>query len=82
MRDHVIVVPIFSSGRPGPTRVALPAGVGGLDHDSVLFCDELTTLDHRFMSDQPVGPPVPGRVMKEVVSAVRRALGDVVPETE
>jgi mRNA-degrading endonuclease toxin of MazEF toxin-antitoxin module len=80
LRDHVIVVPIFSTGRPGPTRVVLAAGTGGVDHDSVLFCDELTTLDHRFMSDRPAGPPVPGRVMKDVVYAVRRALGDVVPE--
>jgi len=82
LRDHVIVVPAFSTGRPGPTRVVLPAGVGGLDHHSVLFCDEVTTLHHGFLSERPAGPPVPGRVLKEVVRAIRRALGDVVPEPE
>jgi mRNA-degrading endonuclease toxin of MazEF toxin-antitoxin module len=80
LRDHVIVVPLFSAGRPGPTRVALPAPLGGLDHDSVLFCDEVTTLHHEFMSERPLGAPVPGRILRDVVKAVRRALGDVVPE--
>jgi mRNA-degrading endonuclease toxin of MazEF toxin-antitoxin module len=82
LREHAIVVPIFSSGRSGPTRVALPGGMGGLDHDSLLFCDEITTLHYRFMGQGPLGPRVPGRVMRDVVSAVRRALGDVVPEPE
>lgn len=82
LRDHVIVVPVFSSGRPGPTRVALAAGQGGLEHDSMLFCDEVTTLHHRFMGERPLGRPVPGRVMKDVVRAVRRAVGDVVPEPD
>lgn len=82
VRDHSILVPIFSSGRSGPTRVALPAGIGGIDHDSVLFCDEITTLHHQLMGDRPLGPPVPGRVLKEVMKAIRRALGEVVPEPD
>ena len=82
LRDHLIVVPIFSSGRPGPTRVALPAGAGGLDHEGTLFCDEVTTLHRRFMGGRPLGPPVSGPVLKAVVAGVRRALGDVVPEPE
>jgi mRNA-degrading endonuclease toxin of MazEF toxin-antitoxin module len=82
LRDHVIVVPILSSGRVGPTRVALPAGSGGLDHDGVLFCDEITTLRHDFLGKGPLGTPVPGRVLKDVVKAIRRALGDVVPEPD
>jgi mRNA-degrading endonuclease toxin of MazEF toxin-antitoxin module len=82
VRDHAILIPIFSSGRTGPTRVALPAGVGGIDHDSMLFCDEITTLHHRFLGERPLGPPVPGRILKEVVKAVRRAVGEVVSEPE
>jgi len=82
LRDHVIVVPIFSSGRLGPTRVALSAGTGGLDHDGVVFCDEVTTLHHRFMGARPLGPRVPGRILKEVVKAIRRAVGDLVAETD
>lgn len=77
-----MVVPIFSSGRLGPTRVALSAGTGGLDHDSVAFCDEITTLHHRFMIERPLAAPVPGSLLKDVVKAIRRAVGDVVAETD
>jgi mRNA-degrading endonuclease toxin of MazEF toxin-antitoxin module len=82
LRDHVIVVPLFSSGRLGPTRVALPAGTGDLDHDSVAFCDEITTLHHRFMGERPLGSRVSGRILADVVRAVRRAVGDVVAEPD
>jgi len=82
LRDHVIVVPIFSSGRLGPTRVALPAGTGGLDHDSVVFCDEVTTLHHAFLGNRPPGSRVPARILKDVVKAIRRAVGDVVTEPD
>lgn len=76
-----MVVPIFTSGRLGPTRVALSAGMGGLDHDSVVFCDEITTLHHRFMGERPLGPRLPGRVLEHVVYAIRRAVGELVAET-
>jgi len=82
LRDHVIVVPIFSSGRLGPTRVALSAGTGGLDHDSVVFCDEITTLHHSFMGVRPLGARVPGGILKDVVKAIRRAVGDLVAEPD
>lgn len=82
-RDHVIVAPIFTWGRPSPVRVPLAAGMGGLDHDSMVFCDELATVDLDFLaSKHPLGKSVPNRVMVDVVKAVRRALGDVVPEVE
>jgi mRNA-degrading endonuclease toxin of MazEF toxin-antitoxin module len=45
MRDDVIVVPVFSGGQLGPTRVAVPALVGGLRLDSVISCEEITTID-------------------------------------
>ena len=79
-RDDVVVIPIFSRGRLGPTRVALAAGVGGIKHDSVLFCEEITTLDLDFLADGPLGEPVPDGVLERVLRAVRRGLGEVVPE--
>ncbi len=79
-RDDVIVVPVFSRGRQGPTRVLLPAGAGGIRHESVLFCEEITTLADRFVGRGPLGPPVPETVLEQVIRAVRRALGEVVPE--
>jgi len=82
-RDHIIVAPIFSWGRPSPVRVALAAGVGGLDHDSMVFCDELATVDLDVLAGKdPLGESVPNWIMVAVVKAVRRAVGDVVPDEE
>jgi mRNA-degrading endonuclease toxin of MazEF toxin-antitoxin module len=78
--DDAIVVPVFSAGALGPTRVLLTAGVGGLEHDSVLFCEEITTLDHDFFEHGPHGPLVDAEVLERVLRGVRRALGEVVPE--
>lgn len=80
LRDDVIVIPVFSRGRLGPSRVFLPEGAGGIRHDSVLFCEEITTIDREFLVDGPLGDPVPDDVLDEVLRAVRRALGEVVPE--
>jgi mRNA-degrading endonuclease toxin of MazEF toxin-antitoxin module len=78
LRDDVIVVPIFSGGRLGPTRVRLPAGAGGIQHDSVLFCEEITAIAVQFLDGGPMGRRVPDRLMREVISAILRALGEVV----
>ncbi len=78
--DDVIVVPIFSVGAEGPTHVSLARGAGGIKKDSVLFCEELTTLDVDFLVRGPWGPPVDAAVLRLVVRAVRRAVGEVVPE--
>ena len=82
LTDDLIVVPIFTEGRLGPTRLPLPAGTGGIPHDSVLFCEELTTIHRDFLADGPLAAPVPAHVLRRVILAVRRALGEIVPETE
>jgi mRNA interferase MazF len=79
--DDYLVIPVFSDGNLGPTRVLLPAGQGGIDHDSILFCDEIMCLDRDFISldDGPLGGFVDGDILEAAVVAVRRAIGDVVP---
>ncbi len=78
--DDLMVVPIFAQGAEGPTHVRLARGVGGIKKDSVLFCEELTTLDRDFLGRGPWGPPVEPDMLAAVVRAVRRALGETVPE--
>lgn len=77
LADHVIVVPIFSRGEPGPTRVPIRRGTGGLSHDSVIFCEEITTLDDGFMAEGPLGQQVPESLLRQVVRAIRIAVGDL-----
>jgi mRNA-degrading endonuclease toxin of MazEF toxin-antitoxin module len=78
--DDLIVVPAFSHGRVGPTHVFLPAGAGGIPHGSVLFCEEITTIAERFLGDGPLGRRVPEPILQRVGRAVRRALGEALPE--
>ena len=80
MTDDLIVVPLFSRGGPGPTRVPLPAGAGGLDHESVVFCEEVSTIDRDFLRRGPLGQRLEAPAMDAVVRGIRRALGEVVPE--
>jgi mRNA-degrading endonuclease toxin of MazEF toxin-antitoxin module len=80
VRGERIVVPIFSNGRSGPTRVMLAAGTGGLSQDSVVFCDEASTIALEFLDGGPLGPSVGDAVLEEVVRGIRRAIGEVVIE--
>lgn len=76
--DDVTLIPIFSRGRPGPTHVSIPKGRWGLEHDSVLFCEEITTLHFDFLAEGPLGTLVPDGILHRAVRAVRIGLGDVV----
>ena len=80
LRDDLIVVPIFSAGRLGPTRVPVPVRAAGLSRPGVLFCEEITTIDRDFLYRGPLGPRLSPRILQAVVRAARRALGDVIPE--
>jgi mRNA interferase MazF len=80
MTDDVMVIPLFSRGRLGPTRVAIPGGAGGLTRASVAFCEEITTVDRDFLGRRPLGKRIEPPLMAAVVRAVRRAIGEVVAE--
>jgi mRNA-degrading endonuclease toxin of MazEF toxin-antitoxin module len=78
--DDLTVIPIFSEGAPGPTRVALAAGNGGIRRDSVLFCEEITTIDRQYLARGPWDGLVDEDALAACIRAVRRALGEVLPE--
>jgi mRNA interferase MazF len=80
MTDDVIVIPLFSRGRLGPTRVAIPGGAGGVTRASVAFCEEITTVDRDFLARGPMGRRIEPALMAAVVRAVRRAIGEVLVE--
>lgn len=75
-RGHVMVVPIFLAGKLGPARLAVPAAGTGWRYDSVLFCEELTTVDNDFLAGDGPRGRISDELLDSVVIAVRRALGD------
>jgi len=75
--DDVVIVPIFTRGAIGPTHLRISGGTGGLPHDSVIFCEEITTLDLDFLDEGPLGERVPESLLRRVIRAVRIAIGDV-----
>ena len=74
LTDDLIVIPIFSVGSLGPTRVAIASGEGGLTRDSALFCEEVCTIDRDFLASGPLGPIVSANLLDEVVAAIRNAI--------
>lgn len=79
LAGDVLVVPLSTRLRPLPTHVLLPAGVGGQAQDSIAECEQITCLDKQFLAHGPLGHPVPETLLNEVIRAIRRAVGEVLP---
>ena len=79
LAGDVLVVPLSMHLRALPTHVQLPAGIGGLRLDSMAKCEQVTCLDKQFLVHGPLGQPIPEPVLIEVVQAIRRAIGEVLP---
>jgi mRNA interferase MazF len=77
LAGDVIVVPLSTSTRALPTHVRLSAGIGGLIHDSMAKCEQVTTLDKRFFVGGPFGRRIPEASVSQVVRAIRRAIGEI-----
>jgi mRNA interferase MazF len=73
--NDVLVIPCSTTLREAPTHVRLMRGEGGVPRDSVLKCEQITTLKKHEVDPVPLGMPIrPGR-MREVERAVLRAIG-------
>jgi hypothetical protein len=48
--------------------------MGGIPRDSILFCEELTTIDRDFLGDGPLGRRLPEDFLDLVVLAVHDAI--------
>jgi len=79
LAGDVLVVPFTTNLRPLPTRVLLPAGAGGLRQDSMAKCEQIATLDKRYLVRGPFAGRVSDPLLDQVVRAVRRAIGEVLP---
>ncbi len=73
-----MVVPTTSiNTMPHPeVHILLPEGEGGLHKKSIAKCDQLTTLNKRFLVQGPLVPPIHLSYCWKIIRAARRALGD------
>jgi len=75
LANDVLVVPASTTLRPAPTHVRLKKGAGGLPRDSVLKCEQITTLPNHLLSEAAIGGPLSGALLEEVERGILRAIG-------
>jgi mRNA interferase MazF len=75
LANDVLVVPASTTLRPAPTHVRLKKGIGGVLSDSVLKCEQITTLPKQLLSEAALGGPLSGALLEEVERGVLRAIG-------
>ena len=75
VRPHTIIAPFTTRIRRGllPSHVFIPAGMGGLNRDSVLLCEQIRVVDNRRII-QLLGH-LDDSHMEEVAAALRTILG-------
>lgn len=79
LAHDVVVVPLSTTLRPGPTHVALPAGEGGLDYPSMAKCEQITTLHKSCLLRGPFAGMINLDKMEEIERAIQRAIGILIP---
>jgi len=77
--SDIIVVPCSTRLRPAPTHVMLRIGQGGLSENSVLKCEQITTLAKADVHGPALGKPIPTTILRAVERAVLRTIGVPVP---
>jgi mRNA interferase MazF len=73
--NSVLAVPITTNLRPSPTHVALPAKQGGLIHDSMARCENVSYLHKSRLSHGPLAGTISPTLMREVERCLLRSLG-------
>ena len=79
LADDVLVVPASTTLRPAPTHVRVKRGTGGLPRDSVLECEQITTLPKRLLSSFALGGSLSEGLLEDVERGVLRAMGVPIP---
>jgi len=73
--DDVLVIPASTTLRPAPTHVPLRKGTGGLPRESVLKCEQITTLPKRLISSSALGGEISAGLLEDVERGVLRVIG-------
>src|SRR5439155_15711963 len=75
LANSVLAVPITTNLRPAPTHLPLPAGQGGLLHDSMARCENVSYLHKSRLGRGAFAGGVGGPLMGEIERCLLRALG-------
>ena len=75
LANSVLAVPITTNLRPSPTHVALPAKQGGLVHDSMARCENVSYLHKSRLARGPLAGAISPALMREVERCLLRSLG-------
>ena len=75
LASDVLVIPASTTLRVAPTHVRLRKGTAGIRMDSVLKCEQITTLPKSLLSDSALGGPLSLGLLEEVERGVLRAIG-------
>ena len=75
LAGDVLVIPAGTTLRPAPTHVRLKKGTAGLPRDSVLKCEQITTLPKHLLGDVALGRPLSAFLLEEVERGILRAIG-------
>lgn len=75
LADDVLVVPASTTLRAAPTHVRLKQGTGGLARDSVLKCEQITTLPKQLLGESALGGALSAAMLEDVERGVLRAIG-------
>ena len=75
LANDVLVVPASTTPRPAPTHVRLNKGAGGLPSDSVLECEQITTLPRHLLGEAALGGPLSVALLEDVERGILRAIG-------
>lgn len=75
LANSVLAVPITTNPRPSPTHVALPAGQGGLSHDSTARCENVSYLHKSRLGRGPLAGAISPPLMRDVERCLLRAFG-------
>jgi mRNA interferase MazF len=75
LATSVLAVPITTNLRPSPTHVGLPAKQGGLTHDSMARCENVSYLHKSRLSRGPLAGTISAALMREIERCLLRSLG-------
>jgi mRNA interferase MazF len=75
LANSVLAVLVTTNLRPSPTHVALPAKQGGLTHDSMPRCENVSYLHKSRLSRGPLAGTISPALMREVERCLLRSLG-------